>query len=134
MVELTVKHRVRNKQMGEQVADIGLGVAKTILDTAEAMKLRALIEEERKEEEAKATKEAEVEGTKPYKVTALPRIKKRFRPLRPMPGISYLSTSGLYDELMSKKHGKNGGNMTRRNITEFKISNNILTHNSPIAT
>ena len=116
------------------MADVGLRVAKTIVDTAEAMKLRALIEEERKEEEAKATKEAEVEGTKPYKVTALPRIKKRFRPLRPMPGISYLSTSGLYDELMSKKHGKNGGNMTRRNITEFKISNNILMHNSPIAT
>ena len=39
---------------------ISLSVAKTVVDTAEEMKLRALIEEERKEEEAKAIKEAEV--------------------------------------------------------------------------
>ena len=52
--------------------------------------------------------------------------------MRPMPGVSYLSTTGLYEEITRNKRGRNQ-NMTRRNITEFKISSNILNHNSPIA-
>jgi hypothetical protein len=113
--------------------DIQTMVAKTILDTQEAVKLRAILEEEKKVEEAYLEKEAAHESTKPYKITALPIIKKKFRPMRPLPGISYLATSGMYEELMSRRNAKQAGNMTRRNITEFKISHNILVHNSPIA-
>jgi hypothetical protein len=56
-------------------------------------------------------------------------IKKRFKPIKPIPGISYLATSGMYEDLMNKKHARQAGNMTRRNITEFKISHNILVNN-----
>ena len=58
-------------------------------------------------------------------VTALPQIQSRFKPIKPLPGISYLAMSGFYDEMNRNKQRRN--NMTRRNITEHKISNNILT-------
>ena len=51
-----------------------------------------------------------------------------------MPGVSYLSTTGAYEDLVSRRHKQNGANMTRRNITEYKISSNILNFNSPIGT
>lgn len=37
------------------------------------------------------------------KVTALPPIKKKFKPMRPMLGVSYLATSGLYEEMVGKR-------------------------------
>jgi hypothetical protein len=43
------------------------------------------------------------ELSKPYKVTALPQIKTRFKPMKPMPGISYLATSGMYEEIMTRR-------------------------------
>ena len=52
--------------------------------------------------------------------------------MRPMPGVSYLSTSGLYDDLMGNRSKFQLGHMTRRNITEHKISSNIMNHNSPV--
>ena len=69
---------------------------------------------------------------KPYKVTALPPINRKLRVMKPMPGVSYLSTSGLYDDLVGNRKGFQLGHMTRRNITEHKISSNIMNHNSPV--
>jgi len=69
---------------------------------------------------------------KPYKVTALPPIHRRLRSMKPIPGVSYLATSGLYDDLVGDRKRVPLGHMTRRNITEHKISSNILTHNSPV--
>ena len=69
---------------------------------------------------------------KPYKVTALPPIHRRLRSMKPIPGVSYLSTSGLYDDLVGDRKRFPPGHMTRRNITEHKISSNILSHNSPV--
>lgn len=74
-----------------------------------------------------------VEVVKPYGVTALPPIKKVGRALKPLPGVSYLSTSAFFNNSFSRRHSFNTGNMTRRNITEHKISSNILSHNTPIA-
>ena len=52
--------------------------------------------------------------------------------MRPMPGVSYLSTSGLYDDMVGSRKAFQLGHMTRRNITEHKISSNIMSHNSPV--
>ena len=52
--------------------------------------------------------------------------------MKPIPGVSYLSTSGLYDDLVGDRKRFPPGHMTRRNITEHKISSNILSHNSPV--
>lgn len=49
-----------------------------------------------------------------------------------MPGVSYLSTSGFYEDLMQQRKAFQLGHMTRRNITEHKISSNIMNHNSPV--
>lgn len=73
------------------------------------------------------------ESLKPYSHTALPRIKTRIHYSRPIPGVSYLAQTGMYDEVIAKRHAAKGGNITRRNITEYKISSNILAHNSPVA-
>lgn len=43
---------------------------------------------------------ADYEDYKPYKVTALPPIKRKVTKMRPMPGVSYLSTSGLYEDMI----------------------------------
>lgn len=40
---------------------------------------------------------------KPYHVPALPSIGRRMKPIKPMPGVSYLSTTGIYDDMMTKK-------------------------------
>ena len=53
--------------------------------------------------------------------------------------MSYLSTSPVYFEMMAKRK-KNGGKgqlstgLTRRNITENRISHNIMNYNQPVAT
>ena len=54
------------------------------MDTNEAMKLKSILEEEKKQEDAWMEKAQMHESSKPYKVTALPLIKKRFKPMRPM--------------------------------------------------
>ena len=42
---------------------------------------------------------------KPYMVTALPQVKKsKPKAQRPLPGVSYLSTSGIYDEMMAARN------------------------------
>ena len=39
---------------------------------------------------------------KPYELGALPKKKgKKLKIGRPIPGVSYLSTTGLYDEMMA---------------------------------
>ena len=43
------------------------------------------------------------EDNKPYKVTALPPIKRKVTKMRPMPGVSYLSTSGLYEDMIKSR-------------------------------
>jgi hypothetical protein len=40
----------------------------------------------------------------PHKVTALPPIKRALIKKKPLPGVSYLSTSGIYDEIMAFKN------------------------------
>ena len=72
-------------------------------------------------------------SNKAYKLPALPQVRRPRRPAqRLLPGVSYLSTSGIYDEMMAAKNPYGTGHMTRRNITEHKISQNILNHNSPV--
>lgn len=44
-----------------------------------------------------------------------------------------MSTTGLYDDIVSNRKNSQHGHMTRRNITEHRISTNILTFNSPSA-
>lgn len=51
-------------------------VAKTVFDTNEAIKLRIILEEQKRLEGGHQHLEAEFQATKPYKVTALPLIKK----------------------------------------------------------
>lgn len=68
----------------------------------------------------------------PYHVPALPLPTKRMKSIKPMPGVSYLSTTGIYDEMMTKKKAFQLGHMTRRNITEHRISSNIMKQNSPV--
>jgi hypothetical protein len=43
------------------------------------------------------------EDNKPYKVTALPPITRKVTKMRPMPGVSYLSTSGLYEDMIKSR-------------------------------
>lgn len=74
----------------------------------------------------------DLEMYKPHRVTALPRVGRKPVTRRPLPGVSYLSTSGLYEDLVAHRKAFQLGHMTRRNITEHKISSNILNHNSPI--
>ena len=69
---------------------------------------------------------------KACRVTALPPIRRKLKSQRPMPGVSYLSTSGLYEDLIQHRKAFQLGHMTRRNITEHKISSNIMSHNSPV--
>jgi hypothetical protein len=69
---------------------------------------------------------------KPYHVPALPLPAKRMKSIKPMPGVSYLSTTGIYEEMMARKKQFQLGHMTRRNITEHRISSNIMNQNSPI--
>lgn len=87
---------------------------------------------ERVQEAEDTRDDYDYEDSKPYKVTALPPIKRKVTKMRPMPGVSYLSTSGLYEDMIRSRKPFQLGHMTRRNITEHKISSNILSHNSPI--
>jgi len=77
-----------------------------MIDTNEAIKLRAILEEIKRPEnyDPKAKDYDYDETTKPAHVTALPMIKKRFKPMKPLPGVSYLATSGMYEDLMSRKN------------------------------
>lgn len=138
VIDLIVENRKKNKEFNEQYVEMQAQVAKTVHDTKEELKLRALINEERQREDAKNSKNSDYKATLknqklhgPQNVSALPPLKKRFRPMKPIEGISYLANTGLYEDIITKR--KNAGNMTRRNITEYKISQNILQHNSPIA-
>lgn len=58
---------------------------------------------ERIEENQDTRELIDFEMHKPYKVTALPPIKKKLKKQRAMPGVSYLSTSGLYEDMMTSK-------------------------------
>lgn len=89
-----------------------------------------LVPDTGKDEKAKATLDV---NTMAYKLPALPPVRRARRPAQKLlPGVSYLSTSGIYDEMMAAKNPYGTGHMTRRNITEHKISQNILNHNSPV--
>ena len=74
-----------------------------------------------------------IEMFKAHKITALPPLKRKLKKMRAMPGVSYLSTSGLYEDMMGSKKNFQIGHMTRRNITEHRISTNIMSHNTPVA-
>ena len=72
---------------------------------------------------------------------AIPREKNPYahkQVLQPLPGVSYLSTSPVYFEMMAKKKKNGKGQLqtglTRRNITEDRISHNIMNYNQPVAT
>jgi hypothetical protein len=70
---------------------------------------------------------------KPYDKGALPKSKNtKVNIQRSLPGVSYLSTTAFYDEMMHKRKQFQLGHMTRRNITEDRISSNILNHNTPV--
>ena len=54
--------------------------------------------------------------------------------LQPLPGISYLSTSPVYYEMLAKRkkaQGKLNKGLTRRKITENRISGNIKLSKDP---
>lgn len=56
--------------------------------------------------------------------------------LQPLPGVSYLSTSPVYYEMLEKRKkwkGELQKGQTRRKITEHRISSNIMNFNSPTA-
>jgi len=55
--------------------------------------------------------------------------------MQPLPGVSYLATSPTYYEMMSKAKNKRRGNPmnTRRQITENRITSNIMSFNQPVA-
>ena len=70
---------------------------------------------------------------------AVPRERNPFaqkQVLQPLPGISYLSTSPVYYEMLAKRKkakGQLNKGLTRRKITENRISGNIMNFNSPTA-
>ena len=56
--------------------------------------------------------------------------------LQPLPGVSYLSTSPVYYDMLAKRKQKKGQlskGLTRRQITENRISSNIMNYNQPTA-
>lgn len=70
---------------------------------------------------------------------AIPRQPNPFankQVLQPLPGISYLSTSPVYYEMLAKRKKQKGQlskGLTRRMITENRISSNIMNFNAPTA-
>ena len=74
----------------------------------------------------------------PSAITALPRSQAlpKVGVIQPLPGVSYLATSPTYYEMMAQRmHGakKFGPNQTRRQITESRITSNIMSFNQPVA-
>ena len=56
--------------------------------------------------------------------------------LQPLPGVSYLSTSPVYHEMLAKRKKQKGQlskGVTRRHITENRITTNIMNFNQPTA-
>jgi len=93
----------------------------------------------RHEEEEEARLEMLRRLNGPMGRDAIPREKNPFaqkQVLQPLPGISYLSTSPVYYEMLEKRKKKKGQlnkGLTRRKITENRISSNIMNYNSPSA-
>lgn len=54
-------------------------------------------------EESRAVLPGLDDSYKPHKVTALPPINRRLKTMKPLPGVSYLATSGLYDDLVGNR-------------------------------
>ena len=69
---------------------------KTLRDTEEAYRMR---EERIVGYQAEKVQE-DMEPYMPHGIDALPKLKRTFKKLKPLPGVSYLKTTGLYDELM----------------------------------
>jgi hypothetical protein len=54
--------------------------------------------------------------------------------MQPLPGLSYLATSPTYYEMMARNKKKNKKvSSTRRQITENRITHNIMSFNQPVA-
>lgn len=126
--ELFVSRTRRERAVAKAAQALSEQVAKTVRETMEELADRR----ERGHEAEESREVGDWEDQKPYKVTALPPIKRKVVKMRPLPGVSYLSTSGLYQDMIQSRRPFKLGHMTRRNITENKISNNILTHNTPV--
>ena len=92
-----------------------------------------------REEEEKKEQERIKRMNGPAAQDAVPREKNAFaskQVLQPLPGISYLSTSPVYYDMLAKRKKQKGQlskGMTRRKITENRISSNIMNFNSPTA-
>ena len=128
---LATERARRERQRAKAGQELAERVAKTVRETFEELADRR--ERVQEAEDTRARDNDYIsEDAKPYKVTALPPIKRKVTKMRPMPGVSYLSTSGLYEDMIKSRKPFQLGHMTRRNITEHKISSNILSHNSPI--
>ena len=54
-------------------------------------------------EESRAVLPGLDDSYKPHRVTALPPINRRLKTMKPFPGVSYLATSGLYDDLVGNR-------------------------------
>jgi hypothetical protein len=56
-----------------------------------------------------------IDVPRPYNITALPPIRhNRIKTMKPIPGVSYLSTSGMYDELVGNRKNFGMGHHSRR--------------------
>jgi len=94
--QLRQERNQRERVMAKKGQALGEYIAKTVRETMEEMADRR----ERVQEAEESRDTADYEDYKPYKVTALPPIKRKVTKMRPMPGVSYLSTSGLYEDMI----------------------------------
>lgn len=76
IVDYIHQNKNKNREAIRQLAQVNNMVQKTIFDTNEAIKLRAILEEQKRMENSNQHHEAEFHATKPYKVTALPLVKR----------------------------------------------------------
>lgn len=113
VIDLILENRKNNKEFQEKYQQIQLGVMKTVHDTKEELKLRAQIRAERLERDQKQNQGVNLQNlikeqreSGPHNVTALPPIKKRFRPFKPIQGISYLSNTGFYEEILTRQQAR----------------------------
>jgi len=91
-----------NKRIKEEAdtRELRMEVAKAIRDTHDVLLAKAFNQDDESDQETSNLEEIKMLTSK---VTALPPIKKMHKPVRSMPGVSYLATSGLYEEIVGRR-------------------------------